>query len=188
MMSASPDLDNPWPERPLAPLHRWWVARTARERGLLAVLGLTLLPVAGYAGIVRPMTDATVAARQALVTATERQGRIRHAVDAIADRRAALAARPRGGVVAVDLLAGQTLAERAVPTGGIQALSADGATLTIPAIAPGVLMGWLAELEAQGVVATQATIAPVVTGPVATAVGPTSASVTATLRLERARP
>ena len=124
----------------------WWQARSRRERGLLIVMAALAAFVLGWLLIVRPLSDARAA----------QETRHAAAAVALADARARAAVN-RGTVVEVsplpvDSLIGRTAGEAGFAAARIAAQGPGRATVAIDAARPQALFGWIARLEASGLV------------------------------------
>ncbi|HEX8555075.1 MAG TPA: type II secretion system protein GspM, partial [Sphingomonas sp.] len=127
--------------------------RSLRERRLLIVMVALLVLVILWAGIIRPVGDGLSSARGRHADAVVRLGETQTAVDAIrgAGRRPPIAGSVADAVRARADQAGFTLAN----------LTEDGPNrvrVAIQAARPAALTGWLAGLEARGLLVEQATM------------------------------
>jgi general secretion pathway protein M len=121
----------------------WWSARSPRERLLLAIMFALLALVAGWLLIVRPLADSLEAAKA------------RHAAAAIAlaEARAQPMAGPAPALPGpVDAIAARTAAEAGFPGARVTSQGPGRATVAIDAARPQALFGWVARLEAGGLI------------------------------------
>ena len=124
-----------------------WLARTARERWLLAVMLALVALVLVWLLVLRPLSDMLSAARQ-------RHG---EAVAALAEARsqaAAIAAleknRPTAFAGPIDTAVAASASQAGFQLSGLQPEGAGRVSLAIGAAKPQALFGWIAGLEAQG--------------------------------------
>lgn len=134
-------------------IRAWFDGRSLRERRMLIVMVALLAVVILWAGIIRPVDDGLSSARARHADAVVRLGQTQAAVDAIrgAGRRPPLAGSVADAVRTRADQAGFTLAS----------LTEDGSNrvqVAIQAARPGALTGWLAGLEARGLLVEQATL------------------------------
>lgn len=127
-------------------LRLWWEARSLRERRLLLVMFGLIALVLIWLLAIRPLSDALDAART-------RHGQ---AVVALAEARTPYAAvRPAvrpAAPLPIDSLLARTSADAGFANARINALSPARASVTIDAGRPQAVLGWIGQLEAQGVV------------------------------------
>jgi general secretion pathway protein M len=130
-----------------ARLKALWLARTSRERWLLAVMLALVALVLVWLLVLRPLSDMLSAARQ-------RHG---EAVAALAEARsqaAAIAAleknRPAAFAGPIDAAVAAAAAQAGFQLSGLQPEGAGRVSLAIGAAKPQALFGWIGGLEAQG--------------------------------------
>lgn len=131
----------------------WWNARSPRERVMLLVMLALAIPVLGWLLIARPLIDAKADARADYLLALDRHARVSAmTTDTLFE----------GGGIAVSLT--DFLASQASQRGfalTVNALDAPGQARIAIAQANGqALLGWLAELEAVGLVLSNVQITP----------------------------
>jgi general secretion pathway protein M len=124
-----------------------WMARTVRERWLLAVMLALVALVLVWLLILRPLSDMLSAARQS-------HG---EAVAALAEARsqaAAIAAlernRPAPFAGPIDTAIAAAASDAGFQLSGLQPVGQGRVSLAIGAAKPQALFGWVAALEAQG--------------------------------------
>lgn len=134
-------------------LRAWFAGRSSRERRLLLVMLALAVVTLLWAGIVIPVRDALSSARERHAGAVDRLGTTISRVDLLRDvgRRPALA----GDLVAL-VRAEADQAGFALAT--IDAEGTDRVRATVQSARPGALAGWLARLEARGVLVDSATL------------------------------
>lgn len=132
-----------------APLRALWLARTPRERRLLAVMLALVALVLAWLLILRPLGDMLSAAR-------ERHG---NAVAALAEARAQAAAigalerhKPIGMDGPIETGVAAAAAEAGFQLSGLQTEGPGRVSLAIGAARPQALFAWVARLEARGYV------------------------------------
>jgi len=155
------------------PLADWLAGRTARERRLLALMGLIAFFTLGWLLIIRPLVDWEVTARARLTEAADRLGDVRGRMSAlgVGDGRRVAAAR---GLGAVDLYVAQSAAEAGFTLDRNDPAGSDRTSVAIATARPQALFGWLGGLEAAGVTVETISARPAET--------PGSVAVTASLR------
>jgi general secretion pathway protein M len=132
----------------------WFRGRTVREQRLLMVMVALLVITLVFAGIIRPVRDGLESTRQRHASAEIRLGEVKAQV---AQVKAIQRARPR---VPEGPLA-DAIRTRADEAGFVVAnLEPDGdrIRITIATARPGPLLGWIAGLEADGLLVDASTI------------------------------
>lgn len=126
----------------------WWSGRSPRERWLLlamfALLGVMIL----WLGIVRPIGDGLQRARQRHQAAVIAHGEVLAKRDAL---RTLLKTRPAPLDAPLETVVRESAGEAGFSFASLNAENADRLTLTIANARPQALFGWLAGLEARGV-------------------------------------
>ena len=142
-------------------MKEWWFSRTPRERVMLITMAVIAIPILGWLLVARPLADAKQDARADYLLALDRNARIEALVAAGEGRSAAAIAMPLT----------QYLNEQAAQRGFTLAANAPDAPgqvrIAIAQANGQALLGWLAELEAQGLVINNLQISPGETGGVA---------------------
>lgn len=152
----------------------WWLARAPRERALLAVLGALVAGILLWLGVWRPLSNG-------LSEGWLRQGEAVDRAAAIDARLAALQRAPaerRGADAPLSQRLTQSASEAGLTLDRATAQGTDGMAITIAAARSGALLGWLARLEAQGVIVETVSMAP----------GATAGSLSVQAVLREARP
>lgn len=148
-------------------LSHWFLALTARERGLVGVAGGLTALVSLIYGIILPVGNALDDAALRHREVTERAGRI-------AARLEALKVAPKASVNAlsgpVEQVAGASALEAGFVVQSNQRQGSDMAVLVIPTARPSAAMAWLDGLAAQGLVVEQLTMTPAPDGSVSVSV------------------
>jgi general secretion pathway protein M len=131
----------------IARLRNWFLALSRREQWLVGIAAMLAAWVVVIFGIVAPMMSAIDAARDDLDEATERRGRIEAKVDA------ALARKPQAAPVIadIDLFVSQAAAEQGFDIVKGPAGPSGQIALRIESARAPALLGWLSQLEGQGV-------------------------------------
>jgi general secretion pathway protein M len=126
----------------------WWRARSLREQVLIAIMGLLLAILLGWLLVARPLAGA-------LETAHARQ---QAAAVALGEARA-WAARARAGsgvetapTLPIAGLVQRSAADSGFPAARVEAQGPARARLAIQAARPQALFGWIATLQARGIV------------------------------------
>jgi general secretion pathway protein M len=136
------------------PVSGWFMARSVRERVLIAVMLALLAVVIGWLGIARPLVGALARAEARHAEAVRLAGRVeaRAALLARLDR----AARPAGSGTAApaDLATRIGAAAEAAGFAGatVTPQGTTRAALIIPAARPAAIFAWIAALDGEGVV------------------------------------
>lgn len=141
----------------MSAIRTWWTELSARERVLVAIMGVLIAIVIVWLGIARPVESALDNARTRQAEALDRNVAIRAKVKAlqtIPARRASSAAGP------LDQTVGQSAGEEGFTLERTQAQGEGRVEIAIASARPTALFGWLAKLEAQGVVVDTLTVQP----------------------------
>lgn len=143
----------------------WWRGLNRREKILVAVAGTLAGAVLLWLLVIRPFGTALEAQRADLVTATERQGRISAKVALLKSARPAAA---NGTITGpLDQWLTQSASERGFVLDRNEARGADQVTLAMASARAPALLAWMAQLEAQGLIADTLTVTPGANGTVA---------------------
>jgi general secretion pathway protein M len=129
-----------------AQLLGWWRDRSVREQRMLLVMVALLAVTILWLGIYRPLQLGLSNARERHQAAVVRLGEVRAQADALRGRRAAAPAGPLAELV-TRAAADAGFANATVAPQGDRRVS-----VSIPSARPGPVMGWIAGLEAQGVI------------------------------------
>lgn len=133
-------------------LAAWWTARSRREQWLLAIMVALLGVTIAWLGVYRPLDARLSAARARHADAIEALGAARAAAVALGGRRPAGTGRAGvalAPIVSADAAAAGFAAAQVSPQGERRV------TVAIPAARPAALFGWVARLEARGIVVEQ---------------------------------
>lgn len=141
----------------IARLVDWWGGLSRRERVLVGIMFALLAIVVVWLGIARPVESG-------LKSAVERQG-------AALDRNVAVKARVRalktlpagpgaGPAAPVSQLVGESASEAGLTLDRNQEQGPDRVDIAIATVRPTAFFGWIAQLEAQGVVVETMTAQP----------------------------
>lgn len=139
----------------------WWAQRSARERIMLAVMLLIAIPILAWLLVARPLADAKTDARAEYLSALDRNARVKAMMSSDADRTDLALAVPLTQFI--DEQASQrgfTLTANAQEAPGV-------IRIAIAQASGQALLGWLGELEAQGLVISNLQITPGEAGGVA---------------------
>jgi general secretion pathway protein M len=131
----------------------WFAARSLRERRLLLVAGALAVVTLLWGGIILPVRDALSNARERHAGAVERLGATIVRVDRLGGAR-------RRPPLSGDLI---EIVRAEAAEAGFALATIDGEGLgrgraTIQSARPGALAGWLARIEARGVLVESATL------------------------------
>lgn len=123
----------------------WWRARTARERGLLAIMVALIALVLGWLLVVRPLSDALDSA----------QRRHSEAVVALGEARARAESAHQEAVPTIvplplDSFLSRTAAEAGFTGTRIAGQGPQRASLTLEAARPQAFFGWVRDMEGRG--------------------------------------
>jgi general secretion pathway protein M len=128
-------------------LRSWFDGRSLRERRLLLVMAALAALTLVWAGVIRPVGDALASARARHADAVIRLGETQARVEAVR-----LAQRSGPAVTGASLV--DEVRARAADAGfTLTSIDADGpdrVRVAVQAARPGALTGWLARLEARG--------------------------------------
>jgi general secretion pathway protein M len=127
-----------------AALLNWWNERSLREQRLLAVMIAILVGVVAWLGVARPIAMARDAAEMRHARAVAALGKVRE----LSGRFDALRARP---LPAIDepLVAflGRSAGDAGLPVERLEAEGSDRAVLTVMAVRPPAVFGWIQRVE-----------------------------------------
>lgn len=131
----------------------WWTARSPRERVMLLVMLAIAIPILGWLLVARPLADARADARADYLLALDRHAQVSAmTVVTIHDGQGI-------GMPLTDFLAAGAGQRGFTLT--VNSLEAPGrARIAISQASGQALLGWLAELEAAGLVLTQLQMVP----------------------------
>lgn len=141
-------------------IRNWWGNHSAAERRLMAGLGIVILLVIVWLGIWRPIEEG-------LAAGWARQGAALDRFQSVEAKVAALKSLPTGagqGVrTPIEQLVSQSAAEAGFTLDRVGSQGAGRMSISIAAAKMSVLLGWLSQLEAQGVTVQTISIVPGVT-------------------------
>jgi len=135
----------------------WFQALSQREKILVSILGVLIVLIGGYYGIVRPFAGAMERAETEYVEAIERQASIEAKVAALnapRDEEMVVISGP------VETYVSQSAGEAGFAVGSLAADGDNQVNITIDSAKPTALFRWLAELEARGVSVADMDIRP----------------------------
>ncbi|AUW58694.1 type II secretory protein PulM [Sphingobium sp. SCG-1] len=138
----------------------WWRELSARERVLVAIMGVLIAIVVIWLGIARPVEGALENARARQVEALDRNVAIRAKVKLL---QAMPARTPASASGSLDQIVGQSAGEEGFTLERTQAQGEGRVEIAIASARPTALFGWLAKLEMQGVVVDTLTMQPAAT-------------------------
>jgi general secretion pathway protein M len=130
-----------------ARLRNWYLGLSRREQWLVGIAAVLTAWVVVIFGIVAPMRAAIDAARGDLDEATERRGRIEAKVDAALTRKPQTAP----AIADIDLFVSQAAAEQGFDIVKGPAGAPGQIALRIESARASALLGWLSQMEAQGI-------------------------------------
>lgn len=131
----------------------WFASRSLRERRLLLVAGALALVTLLWGGVVLPVRDALSSMRERHAAAVDRLG----ATIARVDRLDQVRKRPPLTGDLTEIVRAEA-AEAGFALATIDPQGADRVRTTIQSARPGALAGWLARIEARGVLVDSATL------------------------------
>jgi general secretion pathway protein M len=127
-------------------LKSWWRERSDREQRLLAAMGVLLVVVVGWLGVIRPLDLATAAARERHARAVVALADLQE----LRDRAAKATNRPQ---LPLDETLAPFVTRSATDAGmTVERLEAEGAhqvKINISAVRPAAFFGWAQRLEVQ---------------------------------------
>jgi general secretion pathway protein M len=129
----------------------WWTARSVRERRLLVLLAVLLTLALLWVAVIRPLMDARAAADARLNAAVTELARARAEAAAVTQQAAAA---PAGDQVPlpIDAFLRQSGAEQGFTNIVVACDRPERATISIAQVRPPAFFGWIAQLEARGLV------------------------------------
>ena len=128
-------------------LQPWWRERTDRERWLLAAMAALALPILLWLLVWRPLHAARLAAEARLADSVAALGEVR----ALAPAIRAAEARRRDDRPLLERV-GSHAGRAGLTTERLQADGDGAVALRIAAVRPALLLGWIAELQRDGIV------------------------------------
>lgn len=138
-------------------LKSWWADLSQREQMLVGVMGLLIFIVFIWLAIARPVEAGLTNARERQAQAQDRNAAIRAKVKALETLPPQPASAAAGSL---DQMVGQSAGETGFTLERAQAQGEDRVELAIASARPTALFGWIASLEAQGVVVETLTVQP----------------------------
>lgn len=126
----------------------WWGARTLREKRLLLAMAALLTLVLLWFAVIRPLMDARAAAEQRLNAAVTELARAR--AEAAAISRSPAGPNNNPVPLPVDGFLMQSGAEQGFTNLSVVADGASRATISMANARPQAYFGWIAQLEARG--------------------------------------
>jgi general secretion pathway protein M len=136
-------------------LRQLWAERSPREQQLLAVMSALLATLILVFGIIRPLTNATIAARDRLDRATIEAGQIATAVEILNDAKKG-APPPLLGTMVLAVSQSATTAGFMLST--LDAQGEDRVGLALPSAKSPALFAWLRTLSKQGIFVERMTL------------------------------
>lgn len=134
-------------------LRAWFAGRTLRERRLILVMLALAAVTIVWGGVVRPVGDGLASARARHADSVIRLAETRARVDAVRFAQ-------RGGPLSLPLPLADEVRARAADAGltltSVDQEGADRVRVGVQSARPGALTGWLARLEARGLIVDSA--------------------------------
>ena len=152
----------------LAPLTGWYMGRTVRERWLIALMLAIAVPLLCYVGIYRPLTQAIERAEQRHDAAVQQHGLILARLAQLDQAQRPGVPAPPAGSAPLSLRVTEAAALAGVSLSGNEPRGAGSALITLAPSAPTAALGWLRQLEEQGIIVRELTITPQPDGQVVT--------------------
>jgi general secretion pathway protein M len=132
----------------IAAFNIWFADRSLREKRLLIVMvalaALTLI----WVGVILPVTDALSSARARHASAVVRVAETEARLDALKELQQN---RPPPLTAPFDAIIRERANEAGFPLANVTVQAADRVKITIGTAKPGALLGWIADLEAAGI-------------------------------------
>lgn len=141
----------------MSAIKTWWQELSARERVLVAIMGVLLAIVVIWLGIARPVEGALETARTRQAEALDRNVSVRakvKALKALPPRSATSATGP------LDQAISQSAGEEGFTLERSQAQGEGRVDIAIASARPTALLAWIAKLDAQGIVVETLTVQP----------------------------
>lgn len=132
----------------MAGLKSMWAERSTREQWMLGVMFGLIAALLLWFGLVRPVENARISTRAAMLEAADRNAGIRAKVAMLKHLPTQASAGPE---TPLDQYVGQGAAEAGLTPERAQAQGANKIDIAIASVRPIALFSWLARLEAQGV-------------------------------------
>ncbi len=144
----------------------WWNAKSPREQWLLLIAGVLGAAVLGWFLIIAPTMRAWASASADHAAAINREAAI--AVRVASIRRLSATPHPAPtSNAAIDVAVAQAAAERGLTLARAAAQGNDAVAIAIANVPAPVLLRWLSELEAGGIIAADLSVRPNADGTVA---------------------
>ncbi|MBO9575221.1 MAG: type II secretion system protein M [Sphingobium sp.] len=137
-------------------MRNWWANHSAGERRLMAGLGILILIVVFWLGVWRPVDEG-------LATGWARQGAALDRYQSVEAKVAALKRLPapgQGARTPIEQLVSQTATEAGFTLDRVGSQGSGRMSISIAAAKMNALLGWLSQLEAQGVSVQTISIVP----------------------------
>lgn len=138
-------------------LRDWYMARSLRERWLIAVMLGLLLPVFAWLGIYGPLMGALDEARDRHVEAVRRHGQV---LASVAGLRQGVEVRSPGAATDLVMLVGESASRSGVSLTSNDPRGPDAVAIGVAAAPSTSVLRWLRELEGQGVMVRELAITP----------------------------
>lgn len=132
---------------------------SVREQILIGVMVGLLLVIVGYYGITRPLISAITTVKQEQADAVQREGRIMAKIDHLTGQGTQIAERT---VIdgPLDLFVRGSLSELGLSPTEVTAAGDTRITLTITPVSAPTLFGWIAAVEARGLIVSDMDVKP----------------------------
>jgi general secretion pathway protein M len=144
----------------LAPLTAWYMARTLRERWLIALMLAIALPFLCYFAVYHPLTQAIARAEQRHVAAVQQHGLILARLAQLDQaQRSEVSALPAGSAP-LSLRVTEAAALAGVSLSANEPRGEGSALITLAPSAPTAALRWLRQLEDQRIIVRELTITP----------------------------
>lgn len=139
------------------PFKSWWQTREPRERVLLSIMFVLLAAVVFWLGIYRPVENGLRQAALDNLEAAQRYASVARKVELLETANSPGAA---ASSLPVEQIVGQSAGEAGFTLERVQGQGNDRVDVAIASARATALLGWIAGLEAGGVVVERATIGP----------------------------
>lgn len=138
----------------------WYLARSSRERWLIALMLGIAIPLLAYLLVYRPLVSSIEQAQQRHVVAVRNHGLVLARIAQLdAAQRPAVTA-SAGGTAPLSLRVTEAAAQAGVALSANEPRGASSAVITLAPAPPTAALRWLRQLEGQGIIVRELAITP----------------------------
>lgn len=138
----------------------WFLARSLRERWLLALMLAVAVPLLAWATVYRPLISALETAKERHVVAVRMHGLVLARVAQIEGASRPAVADPASSGASLPLRITAAAAQAGVSLATNEPRGATSAVVTLAPAAPMAAIRWLRQLEGEGIIVRELTITP----------------------------